>query len=314
MKPEVSVIVATYNQEHCIGRTLESILAQHTDFSFEVIVGEDCSQDATRAVCERFARSHPETVRLMPRASNKGVVDNYFDCLEACRGDFITDCAGDDYWPSVSRLQLQRDYLRSCPEAVAVMSDWLEVSNGGERSTSGMSKYADFHRSLSGEEMLCLSLGCTDNFPLLSAMMFRRDALMAVYDMQPAMVRNGSWGCEDVPVVSALASQGAIGYLPLDAVAYEISGDSVSNSADPSREFDFYFRAAKCVATLVRHYGVDARRVAPGLDLRLKYLASLAWQLRDARRMAQLEGLMAQWPVKIPLKVKLRCLLSAFRR
>lgn len=77
--PEVSVIIVTYNQADSIGRSIESVLSQQCDFIFEIIIGEDGSTDNTREVCEDYARRFPEIVRMMPKAPNKGVVDNYFE-------------------------------------------------------------------------------------------------------------------------------------------------------------------------------------------------------------------------------------------
>ena len=45
---DVSAIVLTYNHEPYIEAALKSVLSQRGDFSFEVIVSEDCSTDGTR--------------------------------------------------------------------------------------------------------------------------------------------------------------------------------------------------------------------------------------------------------------------------
>ena len=101
--PKVSVIVICYNQRDTISRALDSVLAQE-DCDYEVIIGDDASADGTREVCEEYARRYPGRVRLMPAAPNKGVVDNYFDCFDAARGEYVADCAGDDYWLGTRRL------------------------------------------------------------------------------------------------------------------------------------------------------------------------------------------------------------------
>ena len=45
--PLVSVVVLTYNQAVYIGRAMEGILSQKTDFPFEILVGDDASTDGT---------------------------------------------------------------------------------------------------------------------------------------------------------------------------------------------------------------------------------------------------------------------------
>ena len=46
--PLVTVLVTTYNQEKYIANALDSVLAQRTDFPFEIYVSEDCPRAAER--------------------------------------------------------------------------------------------------------------------------------------------------------------------------------------------------------------------------------------------------------------------------
>ena len=48
--PLVTVLVTTYNQEKYIAQALDSVLAQKTDFPFEIYVSEDCGTDGTRDI------------------------------------------------------------------------------------------------------------------------------------------------------------------------------------------------------------------------------------------------------------------------
>ena len=50
--PDVSVFIITYNQEKTIAQTIESILMQEGDFTFELVIGEDCGTDNTREICK----------------------------------------------------------------------------------------------------------------------------------------------------------------------------------------------------------------------------------------------------------------------
>jgi glycosyltransferase involved in cell wall biosynthesis len=55
----VSILILTYQQEKTISETIESIVAQKTEYSFEIIIGEDCSRDRTREICEQYAKQNP---------------------------------------------------------------------------------------------------------------------------------------------------------------------------------------------------------------------------------------------------------------
>ena len=105
MENMISVVVITYNQEATISRTLDSILMQQCHVPYEIVIGEDCSTDNTRAICQSYAEKHPDKIRLICNQQNKGIVDNYFDCLLECRGKYIADCAGDDFWTDPQKLE-----------------------------------------------------------------------------------------------------------------------------------------------------------------------------------------------------------------
>ncbi|MDE6099710.1 MAG: glycosyltransferase [Paramuribaculum sp.] len=307
--PEVSVIVVTYNQESTIGRTLESILAQKCDFDFEIIVGEDASSDQTRRICQDYAVRYPEKIRLMPETANKGIVDNYFDCLANCRGMFVTDCAGDDYWPEPGRLQVQRDYLRENVSDVAVMSDWLIVENGQTVLSSRTDRYRMYASRTDGPTMMTRLLGAINNIPLLSAMMFRKSVTDGILAMDADMVRRREWGCEDLPLMVALASKGAFGYLPIAATAYIVGDATVSNNRSDGALFDFYIKAATCLVDLIGLYAVDPCSVKDNLDSKISYLAALATSAFSSERSRKLRRLASRWPVSMPLKARLRLTL-----
>lgn len=111
MKPIVSVCIFTYNHEKYIADCIESVLMQHTDFDFEVVIGEDYSTDSTRRICEKYLSNFPDKIRLLDRGKNLGICHNYFDTLQNCKSKYIAIIDGDDYWIDPLKLQLQYNYL-----------------------------------------------------------------------------------------------------------------------------------------------------------------------------------------------------------
>ncbi len=65
-----SIVIPAYNEETRLPGTLESIL-HYVSGDCEVLVVDDGSRDATAAVAERFAASHPQ-VRLLRNPGNRG--------------------------------------------------------------------------------------------------------------------------------------------------------------------------------------------------------------------------------------------------
>ena len=117
--PAVSVSVLTYNQRHLIGRALDSILMQEVDFTYEIIVGDDCSDDGTQEVLREYARRYPDRITLIlhPRRYPNEVPGrtNNVTNLLACRGKYTAMLDGDDYWTSPTKLQEQYDRLEADP-------------------------------------------------------------------------------------------------------------------------------------------------------------------------------------------------------
>ena len=113
---KLSVAMITYNQERFIGQALESVLAQKVNFDFEIVIGEDCSTDGTRAIVMDYQRRYPDRIVSILRPRNIGPMRNIESTLTACRGQYLSILEGDDYWTSVEKIQKQVDFLDSHPE------------------------------------------------------------------------------------------------------------------------------------------------------------------------------------------------------
>jgi len=109
--PKVSVCVITYNQERFIRQCLQSIVDQKTDFDFEVIVGDDCSTDGTKAIVNEFANKYPHKIYPIFQSRNIGSgVHNYLSVHNAARGKYVAHVDGDDYLLP-GKLQRQERFL-----------------------------------------------------------------------------------------------------------------------------------------------------------------------------------------------------------
>jgi glycosyltransferase involved in cell wall biosynthesis len=115
---KLSVAIITYNHERFIGQAIKSVLAQEVNFDYEIVIGEDCSTDGTRAVITDFHRRYPGRIFPLMRDQNVGGVRNTDLTLAACRGQYVALIEGDDYWTSVDKLQRQVDFLDAHPDRV----------------------------------------------------------------------------------------------------------------------------------------------------------------------------------------------------
>ena len=117
--PKVSVCDITYNQRRYLAECLQSLVDQKANFDFEIIVGDDCSTDGTRAVVEEFAQKYPGLVRAILQEKNTGGSKNNLDVHAAALGEYVAHVDGDDY-ALPGKLQAQADVLDAEPRCKAV--------------------------------------------------------------------------------------------------------------------------------------------------------------------------------------------------
>ena len=102
--PLVSVVIATYNQVRFIEKTLLSVLAQKCNFSFEVIIADDGSNDGERELLRELQRKYSSSVMLVFNDINLMVTYNYINAIKIARGKYIATVDGDDYWIAEDKL------------------------------------------------------------------------------------------------------------------------------------------------------------------------------------------------------------------
>jgi hypothetical protein len=106
---------------------------QEADFSYEVVIGEDCSTDGTRAIVMEYARAYREKIRVVLGSERVGARRNFARTLEACQGQYIALLDGDDYWTSPDKLRRQVEFLDRHPECAICFHDVIVVYEDGSR-------------------------------------------------------------------------------------------------------------------------------------------------------------------------------------
>ncbi len=126
----VSVCMITYNHEKYISQAIEGVLIQKCNFSVELVIGEDCSTDNTKNICNEYARTN-SNIKLLPSEKNIGIMPNFIRTLQACTGKYIALCEGDDYWTDPYKLQKQVDFLERNPVYVMVHTAFRTINEEG---------------------------------------------------------------------------------------------------------------------------------------------------------------------------------------
>jgi glycosyltransferase involved in cell wall biosynthesis len=140
MNPKVSVCIVTYNHEKFISQALDSVLMQETDFDFEILIGEDDSDDKTRTIVKEYRQKYPKNIRLFLNDRSKVIYINgkptgrwnFINNILHARGEYIALLEGDDYWKDPYKLQKQVDYMDFYPNFSTCFhwADWLVEETG----------------------------------------------------------------------------------------------------------------------------------------------------------------------------------------
>ena len=116
MKPVVlSVCVICYNQADFIMQALGSVIEQKVNFSWEVIIADDCSTDGTREIVLDYKLRYPDLITILSRDKNIGAAKNFIELINAANGKYVAYLEGDDFWTMETKLQQQVDFLEQNP-------------------------------------------------------------------------------------------------------------------------------------------------------------------------------------------------------
>jgi len=140
----------TYGHEKTIEQAILGVLAQDCDFTFELLVANDCSPDATDAIIQSLLATHPKAacVRYICHAENRGMMPNFISTLTQCNGRYIALCDGDDYWTDVHKLQKQVAYLSQNPTAVLCFHDVAILKPDGTLTNDFITKVPASYETL----------------------------------------------------------------------------------------------------------------------------------------------------------------------
>jgi glycosyltransferase involved in cell wall biosynthesis len=304
-EPKISVLMITYNHARFIRQALDSVFAQRTNFSYEVVIGDDASTDGTGAILAEYAEKFPDRVRLLLRQKNIGMNPNLADTLAACRGEYIALLEGDDYWTDPDKLNRQVEFLDGHPECVNCFHNVVVVSDDPAVPVQG------YHLHPDGRRLLCaLDLKpryaqvdfLRGNYIPTCSVMFRRTAAGTL----PPWFKKLQLG--DHPLHVLCTEHGLAAYLPGVMAAYRLHAGGVWSS---NTSLHRAARGLEMYEELCRHY--HGRPQAATLQKwRLHALQGTARQLKKNGYWSEAAAMFATY-LKLSLERPAYC-LSDLRR
>ena len=222
MTPFVSIICTVFNKEPWLKKTIESFLAQKTEFSFEIILVDDASTDGSRKIIADYEASHPDLIRAFYQDENQGIAKTWVAICKEARGYYIARCDGDDFWIDPLKLQKQVNLLASKPDCKWSNTDFdIYDEHGNFVSKAGFANHtiplADTY-----EKMLA-----TRGFTMASTWLVDRDLMLEVNQELDLTTSDDTFNLQ-----LELFQRTSLAYLDEATVAYTINQGSDSRPRD----------------------------------------------------------------------------------
>lgn len=181
-KPLVSVCLITYNHVKYIREAIDSVLAQETDFTWDLVIADDYSTDGTRDILREYQQQYPERIRLILQEKNVGAEQNWIDLISYPTSKYIAYLEGDDYWTNPKKLQMQVEFLESNPDYALCFHPTKVFYEGGQ-------SYQTIWPNLGEDTELTVETLLKENFIPSNSVVYRRQR----YDHLPRGVMPGDW-------------------------------------------------------------------------------------------------------------------------
>lgn len=220
--PFVSIICTVFNKEPWLKKTIDSFLAQQTEFAIEIILVDDASSDGSRSIIQDYQANYPNLIRAFYQDENQGIAKTWVAICKEARGYYIARCDGDDFWIDPLKLQKQVDLLDSKPDCKWSNTDFdIYDEHGNFVSKAGFANQtiplADTY-----EKMLA-----TRGFTMASTWLVDRDLMLDVNQELDLTTSDDTFNLQ-----LELFQRTSLAYLDEATVAYTINQGSDSRPCD----------------------------------------------------------------------------------
>lgn len=243
-RPLVSVCITSYNHAQYIGRAIESVQRQRVAGTIEIIIGDDCSQDETLSIIERYA-AEDSRIRVLRSEQNEGMHLNYRRTLLAARGEWVALCDGDDFWSDDEKLARQIEALGANPEAGMCYTRSYRFHEG-EEAERWVYPTAELYTSFAD----LLNNNTVENITAVA-----RRKLIEQYYTEIEPERHTEWLTDDAPMWIWFSKRSKIIALDDPTASHRLLKESQSQSGDYHRRIAFCDSTAAIAIFMAQHFG-----------------------------------------------------------
>lgn len=214
--PLLTIFCWSYNDINFITTCIESVLDQITNFSIEIIVNDDASNDGTQKVLNEYSVKYPGLFNNILNKENnwsKGI-NVSIPLFNKPKGKYISLLHGDDYWTDPLKLQKQVDCLEKFPNYSFCFHKVNYILNG-----SSLGNYY----TQPDKDILNLKQIIKTHYVATSSVVLRKSMLIIPADIHTQMYFN------DICLELFLSIEGPVFYFNQTMGVYRKNSTSISN-------------------------------------------------------------------------------------
>tara|TARA_B100000575_G_scaffold17377_1_gene12103 strand:- start:2206 stop:3159 length:954 start_codon:yes stop_codon:yes gene_type:complete len=309
MKILVSVIVLTHNHESYISKALDSILSQKVNFNFEIIIGEDSSEDNTRNIVEKYQLKNSKIIKVLRSDKKLGMLKTEREAMKIANGKYIAFCEGDDFWHNKQKLQLQIDFLEDNSDYGLVHSDVNHLYETENKIIKNYNSTNSF--SIPQGDIFLDLIDLNNNHGHLIKTMtacFRKDLFDKYWNYDLAIERN--WQLTDLPIWLDLSKHCKVHYMSESLATYRLLSESASRSNNPKKLHAFHIS----VYEVRRHYAAKynvSDKIIKNIEIHYHHmLLSDSYILRDSTMAKKAKSYLDKNQVSLSIKQKIKYYLT----
>jgi glycosyltransferase involved in cell wall biosynthesis len=221
MNPRVTVLIPTFNREHWLAGSIESVLAQ-TYRDFRLLVCDNDSQDDSERVVREFA---DDRIVYEKRPENIGMLGNHIEGMRSVETEYFT-ILGDDNLAHPDHLSVAVEILDGDASLGMVHSAYDVIDDDGVTRAVNVSMAGKNVRAVeSGHEFIVKSLRARIR-ACEATTVFRTSAVRGAGYYDPA-----DTPLHDVGLFLRIASRWNVAYVDRPLVRFRVHGDALGLQA-----------------------------------------------------------------------------------
>lgn len=240
----VTVLIAAYNQEKFIFKTIESVLAQKTSYKYNILVTDDASSDNTRAIIQDFVNQYPQKVFPLFNNKNIGLNETLKKAIPLLKSKYTCMLGGDDYWIDEYKIQKQVNILESNP-GISFVHTGVQYFDEDTNSYGDVIDYWEWNMPADRKRRLVSFLSHEFTlYPCASSSCFRTEPFLTCYHEFPQLLDYGVG--EGTLLHTSMCMYGDKYFFLSDVTTvYRCRSNSLSHFCDKWEEINFQLEYIK---------------------------------------------------------------------